>query len=144
VVNDLAVGSAFLLPGDRVPSALYFAAPVVRVLQTPPVAFYDRIWGLIRLWNPNLARGYAVDGGGWRDRIEWPAGVVPGWAAPLEDRLRMPAETWVTASQKRPLQLGDLIFYRPAQSEALANFRTIYALKKGKILETWAPYPALN
>ncbi len=151
VVNDVALGSAFLLPenfdddnvSDHQP-AVFLAAPVLKKLKTAPLPFLEYFWGLLSFWNSNLKQGYVLYGGGWRNHIVWPIGVQPAWYYELKSLNLLPNETIVTASSQQKLKEGDYVFFRPGEGDAIVAFQTIYAFRKGKILETWHPIPFLN
>jgi D-serine deaminase-like pyridoxal phosphate-dependent protein len=151
VVNDLALGSAFILPEnfetDNVAghqAAVFLAAPVLKKLTTRPLPFLEYFWALLSFWNRNLEQGYVLYGGGWPNRIVGPAAVQPAWFYELNSHNLLPNQTIVTSSKQLNLKEGDYVFFRPGEGDAIVAFQNIYAFRKGKILETWHPVPMLN
>jgi len=142
LANELAAGSGLVKPLDFdidtlagfVP-ALYIATPVLKAwdgLNMPvmPVAGY-----LQRAWNPNRERTFFVYGGYWKAEPVSPPGLVTN---PLYGRSTN--QEMLNGSSAVDLRAGDVVFYRPTQSEfVMLQFGDIAVVRDGRIVDLWPP-----
>lgn len=135
VANELAVGSACLLPTDfDVPSlaphrpACFIAAPILKV---------DK--GLSWPGLPTLPMGLSafLYGGNWSARYCSPAGLRPDTVygrSSNQERVRAPLSA--------RLQVDDWVFLRPTQSESvLLQFGELVVVSDGQVQARWPVYP---
>lgn len=146
-VDDVGIGGAALRPsaypalfiGDLQP-AIWIAAPVLADLGETRIPFLEGLTALIRWWNPNARHALAVYGGGWPGRIVSPPGVEPEAITndPPNENL-VPNQSLLTASSKTQVSVGDFVFWRPVNSDAMVQFETIVCVRGGRVVGTWTP-----
>jgi len=148
-VQDIALGSAFLQPSDfdgpelkEHEPALFIAAPVIKIIDEPGVPFVGTTAG--RLWaayDPNMARGFFIYGGGWASHTAWPQGLH---THPLYDhapnRNLLPNQDLYVGSKDYTIHRGDYLFFRPVESDLLFDFEEILAVRGAKVENRWKPF----
>ncbi len=144
VANEVAVGSAFVKPGDfdladlddLVPAA-FIATPVLKAsgsMDLPGVEFASP---LLHWWDRNSRRGFFIHGGHWLAKPVSPAGLrYSGLYG------RSSNQELLTGSAGVTLSPGDHAFLRPDQSEAVfLLFGDIAVFDGGEIAEWWPTLP---
>ena len=121
VANEVSIGSGFVKPTDfdienlshHVPAA-FIATPVLKVLDQTQVPALEALSGVMAGLNPNLARAYFIHGGHWMAQPVSPAGLH------YNDLYgRSSNQEMLNGSVRTGLKVGDWVFLRPTQSEAL-------------------------
>lgn len=148
-LNDLAMGSCVVMPSafdaftlaDHAP-AMFIAAPVLKRRAGFDVPFLDPAAPAAAWWNPNWRMSYYVYGGAWNETVVSPAGVQPNslTTSPPNENL-FPNQNLLNGSETAALNVGDFVFYRPKQGDAIMQFETIYVMRGGKIVDQWKPLP---
>jgi D-serine deaminase-like pyridoxal phosphate-dependent protein len=146
-VDDVGIGGAVLRPsaypdlflGDLQP-AIWIAAPVIADLGVTRIPFLEGLTALLRWWNPNARHALAVYGGGWPGRIVSPPGVEPEALTndPPNENL-VPNQSLLTASERTKIALGDFVFWRPVNSDAMVQFEDLVCVRGGEVVGTWSP-----
>lgn len=121
VVNDVAVGSGFVKPGDfdldtlrhHVPAA-FIATPVLKATGPTRLPGLEPLGGLLRWLDPNSARAFFIHGGHWLATPVSPPGLQYNSLFGRSSNQEM-----LTGSARVTLQPDDYVFLRPSQSEAL-------------------------
>lgn len=148
-LNDLAMGSCVVMPSafdeftlaEHKP-AMFIAAPVLKRRAGFDVPFLDAAAPAAAWWNPNWRMSYYVYGGAWNEALVSPAGIKPNsltTSAPNENLF--PNQNLLNGSETAALRVGDFVFYRPKQGDAIMQFETIYVMRGGKIVDRWKPLP---
>lgn len=146
-INELALGSAILKPADfdhpmlsSHQPALFIAEPVLKRTSPGRLPFADAIGALWRWWNPNRHDSVFVYGGGWDLTPVYPGGLSsnPFYNDRPADN-RIPNQTLLNAGRHHPVQPGDLVFYRPLQSDAIMQFDELLIFRGGRLITTWRP-----
>ncbi len=147
-VNDISAGSCVVMPAafdeitlaDHRP-ALFIAAPVLKKTPRYSLPFAEAFYGLVEWWDPNCAVAFHVYGGGWTELIVAPDGVQINKmeSGPANENL-LPNQSMLNGSKKLRLGVGDFIFYRPKQGDAIMQFETIVVVRGGKIVARWKPF----
>lgn len=151
VVNDLAMGSGLLRPAsfgddalaDFLP-ALWLAVPVLKKQASPPLPFLDGMWGLFRLWDPNLAVGYFLYGGTWDAPIVYPTGLRAGWFHDGPIRNLLPNQQLLTGSKRVVAEVGSFVILHPREADNFAALSDLYAIRNGQVEAHWQPLSVLN
>ena len=142
--NELALGSAFVKPGDfdlptlaaHIPAA-FIATPVIKAAPTTRIPGLEFAAPLLRAWNPNSAQSFFIYGGHWLAKPVSPAGLEYN---PLFGRSSN--QEMLNGSTAVHLQPGDYIFLRPDQSEAvLLQFGDLLIYENGAITDRWPTFP---
>lgn len=120
VVNEVAVGSAFVSPSDfeqepLLPAA-FIAAPVLKRVAPAVVPSLEAFAGLRSLVMPDTAQGLFVFGGKWMATPVSPPGL-----AYSELYGRSSNQELLLGGPKLEVAVGDCVFFRPTQSEAVLN-----------------------
>lgn len=146
-LNDLAMGSCVVMPSafdeftlaEHKP-AMFIAAPVLKRRAGFDVPFLDAAAPAAAWWNPNWRMSYYVYGGAWNEAVASPAGIRPNalTTSPPNENL-FPNQNLLNGSETSPLNVGDFVFYRPKQGDAIMQFQTIYVMRGGKIVDRWKP-----
>ena len=138
--TEVAVGSGLVKPLDfDVPTlkdhdpACFIATPVLKVEQKTKIPGMEALSGLSALFNPKSARAFFIYGGNWQAEPVSPPGL-------RQNKLygRSSNEEMLNGSRKTDLNVDDLVFLRPTQSEAVfLQFGDIAVYKDGKITQFW-------
>lgn len=137
VANEVAVGSAFVSPSDfdqepLLPAA-FIAAPVLKKVSPPHVPGLEALTGLRGFVMPDTARGLFVFGGNWLANPVSPPGL--GFSGMYG---RSSNQELLVGSDGLDVAVGDCVFYRPTQSEAVLNaFGELVVVDGSKPLERW-------
>ncbi len=143
-VNDVAVGSALVMPSDfdslllkDHEVALFVATPVLKKLDGTTVPFLEMLSGLWRLWDPNKQKTYFIYGGGWRAVYCSPSGLEGNALYGLSTN-----QSIVNSSDRTAIGVDDYIFLRPTQSEGIMReFGDILVVRGGKVVDRWPAFP---
>ncbi len=138
--NELAMGSGLVMPtdfdrptlADHVP-ACFIAAPVLKKLDRTDLPGLESMTGLLRAWDPNAARAFYIYGGYWHANLESPPGLQHNaiWGHSTNQEL-------LNGSADVALEVGDHVFLRPHQSEAVfLQFGDIAVYNDGEIIGSW-------
>ncbi|MGQ0585615.1 MAG: DSD1 family PLP-dependent enzyme [Gammaproteobacteria bacterium] len=142
--NELAIGSGLVKPTDfdtpglaaHVPAS-FIATPVLKALDRTEIPGLEPLAGLFRAWDPNTARAFYIYGGYWLARPESPPGLQRNaiWGHSTNQDL-------LNGSVEVKLGVGDLVFLRPHQSEAVfLQFGDLAVYDGGRIVESWPALP---
>ncbi|MEK8033184.1 alanine racemase [Ideonella sp. DXS29W] len=144
--NELSVGSAAVKPFDfdkpslaALQPASFIATPVLKVMDEFRLPFgAQAVSSLARWWDVNQRQALAIHGGHWLAEPVSPPGVSPsGLYGPSSNQQVM------VASPSVPLAVGDWLFLRPKQSEAVfLQFGAIVVVDNGKPVDSWPVFPA--
>lgn len=144
LLNDIAVGSALVKPSNfDIPSLASFRA--ASWIATPVLKKQSgtRLPGLGKLPNwlskvfPYLQESYFIYGGYWKADYHYPPDIRTN---PLFGESTN--QSMLNASGNYPLGVGDFIFLRPWQSEAVfLQFGRIMAIRAGNIVDEWSLLP---
>lgn len=140
VSNELALGSGLLKPTHfDLPSlathlpALFIATPVLKCVNTlnlPGIGWLPQV--LSRLGGRGR-RALFIYGGNWLAEPVSPAGLAPSAMYGTSSNQQV-----LLAPEDVALQVDDLVFMRPTQSEAvLLQFGDLLAVRGGEIVERW-------
>lgn len=144
-LNEVAVGSALLKPGDfdsdvlqAHQPALWLASPVLKVVDGA-LPFVQSAQGLLEAWNPNRQQACYLYGG------HWPAQpVAPEGLAYDELYGRSRNQERLISSHAIRLRVGDWVFLRPSVSEGvIGEFREIRLLRGGQLVGRWSTLPSV-
>lgn len=141
--TELACGSALLMPSDfdapqnaELKVAAFIATPVLKEwtdLKMPGPLPLGELW---QLWDINRKKTFFIYGGYWKAKPVAPAGLS---ANPLYGYSSN--QMMYNGSPSIPIGVGDYIFFRPTQSEAvLLHFGDLLAERDDKLLGWWPPY----
>jgi len=142
--NELAIGSAFVKPGDfeiptlstHVPAA-FIATPVIKAAGQTRIPGLEFLAPLLNLYDRNSARAYFIYGGHWMAKPVSPPGLE--YSAIFG---RSSNQEMLTGSTKVQLHQDDYVFLRPDQSEAiLLQFGDLVIYENGKITDAWPTFP---
>jgi len=142
--NELAVGSAFVKPGDfeiptlstHVPAA-FIATPVIKAAGQTRIPGLEFLAPLLNFYDRNSARAFFIYGGHWMAKPISPPGLE--YSAIFG---RSSNQEMLTGSTKVQLHQDDYVFLRPDQSEAiLLQFGDLVVYENGKITDSWPTFP---
>ena len=136
VVNDVAAGSALVKPAafDSLDShlpALFIAAPVIR--KFPRVSRREIA--------PDKAMSLYLYGGGWAAELAHPPGVAISPHADPPNQNLLPNQCLFETSLNTGLAIGDFVFFRPHQGDAVVQFEEVLVVRDGEIVDRWHPFP---
>ncbi len=137
VANEVAVGSAFVAPSDfdqepLLPAA-FIATPVLKRVEPPHIPGLEALSGLRSLAMPETAKGVFVYGGNWLAKPLSPPGL--GYSDLYG---RSSNQELLIGSHDLQVSVGDCVFYRPTQSEAVLNaFGELVVVDGDKPLQRW-------
>lgn len=144
VANEVAVGSAFVKPGDfdlddladLLPAA-FIATPVLKATDDMALPGVEFASGVLHWWDRNSQRGFFIHGGHWLARPVSPQGLrYSGLYG------RSSNQELLTGSKRVSLRPGDYAFLRPDQSEALfLQFGDLAVFDGGEIAGRWPTLP---
>lgn len=148
-VNDIAAGSCLLKPSDFDTStlelhqpAVFIAAPILKEIPAYSVPFLEKFYGLIAFWDPNVARGFYMYGGGWSEEITAPEGIsINGLTASPPHENLLPNQSLLNGPRSGNFGVGDFVFFRPPQGDALTQFEQILLVRGGRIVGTFRALP---
>jgi D-serine deaminase-like pyridoxal phosphate-dependent protein len=142
--NELAVGSAFVKPGDfeiptlstHVPAA-FIATPVIKSVGQTRIPGLEFLAPMLNLWDRNSARAFFIYGGHWMAKPVSPPGLEYNAIFGRSSNQEM-----LTGSTRVQLKQDDYVFLRPNQSEAiLLQFGDLVIYENGKIVDSWPTFP---
>jgi D-serine deaminase-like pyridoxal phosphate-dependent protein len=138
--NDVSMGSGLVMPTDfDMPTlashqpASWIATPILKHYDSVLVPGIEPAAGLFSGWNPNRQQAFYIYGGNWQADYENPPGLVsnPVWGHSSNQEM-------VNASRRVDLAIGDFVFLRPRQSEAVfLQFGDILTLRGGQLSGAW-------
>ncbi len=92
-----------------------------------------------RAWDVNQARAYFIYGGNWLADPVSPPGIAPSGLYGTSSNQQV-----LLGSGAQQLQVDDVIFLRPRQSESvLQQFGDIAVMESGRITQRWPVLPAM-
>ncbi|MBK7859967.1 MAG: alanine racemase [Archangiaceae bacterium] len=136
VANEVAVGSAFVSPSDfdqepLLPAA-FIAAPVLKRVD-PQIPGLEALSGLTRFVTPDTSRGVFVFGGNWLARPVSPPDLQYSGLYGRSSNQEL-----LVAGPKLEVAVGDCVFFRPTQSEAVLNaFGELVVVDGGAVTARW-------
>ena len=144
--NELSVGSAAVKPSDfdkpslaGLEPAAFIATPVLKTMERfrLPVGA-ETVSQLAGWYDVNQRRALAIHGGHWLAEPVSPPGVsASGLYGPSSNQQVM------VTSPTTALAVGDWLFLRPKQSEAVfLQFGAIVVVDQGQPVERWPVFPA--
>lgn len=143
VVNEVSMGSGFLMPTDfdvealrNLKPAVFIATPVLKVapVRLPGPLFVTRALQALGLFP---RKGCFLYGGKWSAKPAWPEGMKENaiWGLSSNQQL-------MALPRDCALAVDDFAFFRPTQSEAvLQQFGDIAVYSDGKIVDRWPVLP---
>ncbi len=150
--NEIALGSALLKPLDfdtpmlhDLSSAVFIATPVLKAQSRFEMPYGVELLGkLARGWDINQQRAYFIYGGNWLADPVSPPGLAASGLYGTSSNQQV-----LLGSGSQQLQMDDIVFFRPRQSEAvlmqfgaLAVYDAASGSAAGRISERWDPMPA--
>lgn len=143
-LNELSAGSCLVKPTDfdldvlaDFQPAAFIATPVLkhlRGLHLPGPLPLGQAWAL---WDPNRRATYFIDGGYWKAIPVSPEGIESNAVYGASTNQMM-----YNGSPATALKVGDMIFFRPTQSEfVLLQFGDLAAINEHAIKDWWPPFP---
>lgn len=143
-LNELAAGSCLVKPSDfdldtlaAFQPAAFIATPVLKHLpglHLPGPVPLGQAWAL---WDPNRRETYFIYGGNWKADPVSPTGIRGNALYGASSNQMM-----FNGSPATALAVGDMIFFRPTQSEfVLLQFGDLAAVGEGAIQAWWPPLP---
>lgn len=144
VVNELAAGSCLIKPRDfdlpllkDFQPAAFIAAPVIKQwqdLNLPGPLPLGELW---QAWDPNRRSTVFIYGGYWKASPVSPSGVHDNPLYGTSTNQMM-----YNAHPDAALNVGDQLFFRPAQSEfVMLQFGDLAVWEQGSIQAWWPPLP---
>lgn len=127
-INDVAMGSAFLLPGRfndlaqvGFAPAIFAASPVLKKVDPAEVPFAPGYLPSLAESDPSLEAAYFMLAGGFPGDIVFPEGLVPSPLIPGGEGVENLLPNQVLRNGPRALSLGvgDFVFYYPWEGDAL-------------------------
>ncbi len=150
-INDFSLGSGMVKPADFSDAglaahepALYVAIPILKKMSTPPIPFLEPLWGLLMAWDPNIQRSFYIYGGVWDAEIVHPRGLMPGWFYDAAIVNLLPNQSLLSGSASVNANVGDYIFIHPREGDGMTVYHDIVAVRGGKAVAHWRPFPLLN
>jgi D-serine deaminase-like pyridoxal phosphate-dependent protein len=144
--NELSVGSAAVKPSDfdkpslaALEPAAFIATPVLKVMDEfrLPIGA-QAVSTVARWWDVNERRALAMHGGHWLADPVSPPGVAASGLYGASSNQQV-----MVASPSVPLKVGDWVFLRPRQSEAVfLQFGAIVVVEDRKPVASWPVFPA--
>lgn len=144
VANEVAVGSAFVMPGDfdqyglddLVPAA-FIATPVLKATREMALPGVEFASGVLHWWDRNSRQGFFIHGGHWLAQPVSPQGLQYNGLYGRSSNQEL-----LTASAAVELRPGDYAFLRPDQSEAVfLQFGDLVVFDGEAIGERWPVLP---
>ncbi len=140
IANELAAGSALLMPSDfDIPTldghrpALFIATPVLKASAGMALPVVPAIGNLQAAWNPNRRRSFFIYGGYWKAAPVSPPGLAVN---PLYGRSSN--QELLNGSPRVALAVNDQVFLRPTQSEfVMLQFGDLLAVRGGRLVDRW-------
>jgi D-serine deaminase-like pyridoxal phosphate-dependent protein len=142
--NELAIGSGLVKPTDfdtpglaeHVPAG-FIATPVLKAMDRTEIPGLESLTGAFRAWDPNTARTFYIYGGYWLAKTVSPPGLQRNdiWGHSTNQDM-------LNGSMDVQLDVGDLVFLRPQQSEfVFLQFGDLAVYDQGRIVGTWPVFP---
>lgn len=140
VLNDLAAGSAAVMPtdfdvdtlSDHLPAA-FIAAPILKHRKGVDIPILPILGSWMEFTNPNRRNSYFLYGGNWKANYHSPKGLFPN---PIYGRSSN--SEMVNGSDRVSLTTDDYVFLRPTQSESvLLQFGDLWAFRQGTPTLRW-------
>ena len=139
-LNDIAAGSFAVKPTDfdidtleKFAPAAYIATPILKKSATTVLPSLENFSSLFTLFDPNLQQSYYLYGGSWMANYHEPQGIK---ANPLFGKSTN--QVMMNSSDETHLAVGDFVFLRPHQSEAVfLQFGNHLTTRNGKIIGEW-------
>ncbi|MFZ3218618.1 MAG: alanine racemase [Rhodoferax sp.] len=146
VENELSVGSAMVKGLDfdtpllaDLQAATFIATPVLKAPEHFRMPYGVEVLGdAARTWDRNQDKAYFIYGGNWLADPVSPAGLSGSGLYGTSSNQQV-----LVGSGLQQLQVDDMVFFRPRQSEAvLQQFGDIAVYEGGKISQFWKPMAA--
>jgi hypothetical protein len=85
---------------------------------------------------------FYVNGGGWAADVAYPGGLLRNELLddPPNENL-LPTLSLLNGSTRQGLGVGDWVFYRPRQGDAVFQFEEIHLVREGRLAGSWRPFP---
>ena len=139
-VNDIAMGSGIVKPTDfdtgllaSHQPAFFIAAPVLKKIDGTTIPFLEGLSGFMSWWNPNKRNTYFIYGGGWMSRYASPGGLEGNSIYGFSTN-----QAIVNGSERTGLNVDDMIFLRPTQSEVIMReFGDLLIVRGGRVVDRW-------
>lgn len=144
VANEVAVGSAFVKPGDfdqddldDLQPAAFIATPVLKATAEMALPGVEFASGVLHWWDRNSRQGFFIHGGHWLARPVSPEGLQYSGLYGRSSNQEL-----LTGSANVALGPGDHVFLRPDQSEAVfLQFGDLLVFDGETIGERWPALP---
>lgn len=140
VLTEVAAGSCLVKPSDfdldtlsGFTPAAFIASPVLKVQDGVQVPGIEWASGLFGNWDANQQQSLFVYGGNWLAKPYAPQGLQANPLYGVSSNQQM-----LNGSKAISLAVGDQVFWRPTQSEALfLQFGDILPFRNGQLIASW-------
>lgn len=149
-VNDIAMGSAFLLPANfgglaqlGLMPAVFMASPILKRIDPAEVPFAEGYLPMLAQSDPSFENAFFMVAGGFPGNIAYPSGLVKNPVVPeVEGGVQslLPNQTLRNGSSALPLDVGDFVFYHPWEASSLGWLSTLEALRDDQIVTRWSTF----
>lgn len=153
-VNDIAIGSGFLMPQQfsnlaqlGCQPALFLASPVLKKIGPSPLPHAETLTALLYWWDPNLKVSFVMLDGGWPGELICPIGVTKNywWEAHQFGYTNLlPNQTIIGSSDENTLQIGDFVFSHPWEGDSILCFKKLVLYRHSGIVGEWDTYSGGN
>lgn len=145
-VNEIAAGSVLVKPTDfdqplltEHQPASFIATPVVKAVGPTRLPGFGRLDALYRALRPRAAQSCFIHGGHWLAEPVYPAGLRYNAVFGRSSNQEM-----LNAPRTTTLNVGDFVFLRPLQSEAVFLQFGDIAVYRGGEIDAWWPTFAVS
>ncbi len=148
-VNDVALGSAFLLPQRFADlavlgllPAVFAASPVLKRIDPAEVPFAEGYLPMLAQSEPSLEVAYFLVAGGFPGDIVHPQGLVPNPLIPAGEAVEnlLPNQALRNGPRALPLAVGDFVFYYPWEGDALVWLDTAEILREDHVTDRFPTF----
>jgi hypothetical protein len=146
-VNDVAVGSAFVLPARfnelaavGLRPALFAASPVLKKIDPAEVPFAQGYLPSLAQQDPSLEAAYFMLAGSFPGEVVHPEGLVVNPLIPGGEGVEnmLPNQTLRNGARAMSLGVGDFVFYYPYQGDALVWLEMAEVFRQDRLTDRFA------
>jgi hypothetical protein len=148
-VDDVAIGSAFLLPArfsdlgaTGLLPAIFAASPVLKKIDPAEVPFAPGYLPQLAQQDPSLEIAYFQLAGGFPGDIVYPEGLVQSPLIPAGEPVEnlLSNQPLRNGSHTVPLGVGDFVFYQPWQGDALVWLDTAEVFRGEALVDRFSTF----
>lgn len=145
-INDIAMGSAFLFPGNfaniegpELARASFLASPVLKRVDPAEVPFAPGLLPALALGNPSLETAYYLTGGGFPGAKVFPAELIENPLIPGQDGVNnlLPNQSQFLGPRGLPLDVNDFVFYHPQEGDGIRWINQLEIFRSGQRVAQW-------